>query len=608
VSDLQARLAGAFAGRYAVEGELGAGGMASVYLARDLKHDRMVAIKVLRPELTGVVGEGRFLREIRTVANLQHPHILGLIDSGEIPDGAYYVMPYVDGRSLRDRLDRERLLPIVDAVRIACEVAAALDYAHRHGVIHRDIKPENILLHEGQALVADFGIALATAGDGTRITQTGIMLGTPHYMSPEQVTGEHEITARADVYALGALTYEMLAGEPPFTGRSAQAILAKVMTQKPKSLRSHREMVPEAVEAVVMTALQKVAADRFATAAEFQASLSGAIQAPASGSRGTPASRTVAATPRVTRGTFRISEVTCRRLSRGSFDPRLIGSDMSYLDNGVASDVLVCYFAACGRGGDQFEDVLRKSPYRGVAPTFRGFEVGLGWRPAFSIDDHIVLVRESLREIVAREAPAVVIVAGFSSGGDFALRFAAAPDPDARLGLDGCLTLGANLSSETCFMTSALATLQSSDDDAMLAILRGATNRASTLDEWVNVCEYVTHIVPVFRHDAAPLRAFGAAIVAPFEAGPLAAFADWYRAATNLGRHVRCVFEDTTMYRNLVRELQVRNLDHGLLGDRYEELSVVTDAGTNHFDLLQPARISRHLESLVDAIRRTPRR
>ena len=269
------RLATGLADRYRIARELGAGGMATVYLAHDLKHDRKVAIKVLRPELAAVIGAERFLREIRTIANLQHPHILGLIDSGEIHGTAYYVMPFVEGESLRDRLTREKQLPIGDAVRLATQVAGALDYAHRHGVIHRDIKPENVMLHDGSALVADFGIALAisSAGGGSRMTETGMSLGTPHYMSPEQAMGEREITARSDVYALGAMTYEMLVGEPPFTGPTAQAIVAKVMTVEPAGLNAQRRSVPPSVEDAVLTALAKLPADRFATAAEFSAAL-----------------------------------------------------------------------------------------------------------------------------------------------------------------------------------------------------------------------------------------------------------------------------------------------------------------------------------------------
>jgi serine/threonine-protein kinase len=270
------RLAAALSDRYTIERELGAGGMATVYLAQDLKHDRQVALKVLRPELAAVIGAERFLHEIKTTANLQHPHILPLFDSGTVDGTVFYVMPFVAGETLRDRLSREKQLSIDDAVRIAREVASALDYAHRHGVIHRDIKPENILLHDGQALVADFGIALAASGaGGSRMTETGMSLGTPHYMSPEQAMGEREITARSDVYALGCVTYEMLTGDPPFTGSTAQAIVAQVITEDPRPPTLRRKTIPPAVEDAVLTALAKLPADRFATAAEFSAALAG---------------------------------------------------------------------------------------------------------------------------------------------------------------------------------------------------------------------------------------------------------------------------------------------------------------------------------------------
>jgi serine/threonine-protein kinase len=274
MADVPTQLSAALADRYRLERELGQGGMATVYLAQDLKHDRRVAIKVLRPELAAVIGAERFLSEIKTTANLQHPHILPLHDSGAVGPFLFYVMPFVEGESLRDRLSREKQLPIADAIRIASEAASALDYAHRHGVIHRDIKPENLLLHDGSALVADFGIALAvSSAGGTRMTETGMSLGTPHYMSPEQAMGEREITARSDIYALGAMLYEMLLGEPPFTGPTAQSIFAKVMTEKPAPLSLRRDTVPAGVEDAVLIALSKLPADRFGTAAEFAAAL-----------------------------------------------------------------------------------------------------------------------------------------------------------------------------------------------------------------------------------------------------------------------------------------------------------------------------------------------
>jgi len=267
-------LQAALADRYTLRRKLGAGGMATVYLVLDLKHDRQVALKVLRPELAAVIGAERFLQEIKTTANLQHPHILGLIDSGEDAHQLWYVMPFIEGESLRDRITREKQLPVSDGVRLAIEVAGALDYAHRRGVIHRDIKPENILLHDGRALVADFGIALAASrADGGRMTETGMSLGTPQYMSPEQAMGARYITGRSDVYSLGCVLYEMLIGEPPFTGPTAQAVAAKVITGEPATLTAQRRTIPPFVEAVVLQALEKLPADRFASAAEFAAAL-----------------------------------------------------------------------------------------------------------------------------------------------------------------------------------------------------------------------------------------------------------------------------------------------------------------------------------------------
>ncbi len=273
---MDARLGTALEGRYTVDREIGAGGMATVYLARDVRHNRNVALKVLNPELGAVLGVERFLAEIRVTANLQHPNLLPLFDSGEVNGLLFYVMPYVEGESLRARLEREKQLPVDEAVRIACAIASALDYAHRNKVIHRDLKPENILMHEGQPLIADFGIALAVSNaGGTRITQTGLSLGTPQYMSPEQATGDRTVDGRADIYSLGAIAYEMLVGDPPHVAGTAQAIIAKLLTEKPGSIRVRRPSVPAHVDAAVGRALEKLPADRFATAREFGDALEG---------------------------------------------------------------------------------------------------------------------------------------------------------------------------------------------------------------------------------------------------------------------------------------------------------------------------------------------
>ncbi|HSB55026.1 MAG TPA: serine/threonine-protein kinase, partial [Gemmatimonadales bacterium] len=264
----------ALADRYRIERELGQGGMATVYLAQDLKHDRKVAVKVLRPELAAMLGADRFLLEIRTTAGLQHPNILPLFDSGSADGFLYYVMPFVEGESLRDRMQRERQLPVAESVAITAQVAAALAHAHERGIVHRDIKPDNIMFSSGQAVVADFGIARAVgAAGGEQLTVTGMAVGTPAYMSPEQSAGESEVDGRSDLYSLASVLYEMLAGEPPFTGQTAAAIISKRLAAPTPAVRVVRATVPERVDQALQRALQRTPADRFRTVTEFAEAL-----------------------------------------------------------------------------------------------------------------------------------------------------------------------------------------------------------------------------------------------------------------------------------------------------------------------------------------------
>jgi serine/threonine-protein kinase len=271
------RLKAALADRYVIQREIGQGGMATVYLADDVKHGRKVALKVLKPELAAVVGSERFLTEIKTTANLQHPHILPLYDSGEADSFLFYVMPFVEGETLREKLDREKQLPVDEAVLIASDMAEALDYAHRQGIIHRDIKPANVLMIEGRPIIADFGIALAVgSAGGARLTETGLSVGTPYYMSPEQATGDQAIGHKTDIYALGCVLYEMLVGEPPYVGATAQAVLGKIIQGGSISATEHRRSIPPHVDAVIRKSLEKLPADRFASAA----GLAGALREP----------------------------------------------------------------------------------------------------------------------------------------------------------------------------------------------------------------------------------------------------------------------------------------------------------------------------------------
>ena len=353
-----ARLAAALAGRYRIERELGRGGMATVHLAHDLKHDRPVALKVLRPEVAAALGAERFLREIAITARLDHPHILTLIDSGEADGFLFYVVPYVRGESLRTKLEREQQLPLDAALRITEQVASALDYAHRQGVIHRDVKPENILLHEGEAMVADFGIALAVLQEaGERLTATGLSVGTPAYMSPEQAAGDRQLDARSDVYSLGAVLYEMLAGEPPHTGPTARAVIAKILAEPPTRLTVVRSDVPAAVETALAKALGKAPADRFASAAAFAEALSAtaAQVAPPSG-RGRSRSRR--ALTAIVAAALGFAALWAWHPWRAAHRPLVIMMDSTHPDRVYDEETI----RASGTNADVISDILADLP------------------------------------------------------------------------------------------------------------------------------------------------------------------------------------------------------------------------------------------------------
>jgi len=310
---------------YTIDRELGRGGMATVYLAQDVKHDRVVALKVLHPDLAASLGPDRFLREIKLAARLNHPHILPLFDSGDANGLLYYVMPYVEGESLRERLDRDQHLTIEEAVHHGRGIASALDYAHRQNIVHRDIKPENVMLYEGEAMVMDFGIAKAVSAAGTEtLTQTGMMIGTPAYVSPEQAAGEVDLDGRSDQYSLACMVYEMLTGERPFSGATPQAVMAKRFTETPKSVRSLRSSVPESVEKAVTKAMATEATGRYSTAAQFG-------QALASGSMATPTdSQTLPQTV-----VSAAKSVAVLPFANNSADP-----DNEYFTDGIADEII----------------------------------------------------------------------------------------------------------------------------------------------------------------------------------------------------------------------------------------------------------------------------
>ena len=390
-----ATLSAALSGHYTIERELGRGGMATVYLARDLRHRRPVAMKVLRPDLAASVGAERFLREVEVASGLTHPHILPLHHSGAAEGLLYYVMPYVAGESLRDRLVRERQLPIDETVAVICALAGALDYAHRRGVVHRDVKPENVLLQEGQPLLADFGIALALGGaggagrDGVRMTATGLAVGTPQYMSPEQAAGDRVVGPPSDVYSLGAVAYELLAGEPPITGPTPEAVRARVLIDAPRPIRTVRDTVPAAVEAAILRALAKTPADRFRTAGDFAA----ALRAPAlAGPRARAApGRWRATATRLAVGAVGVAALglTALAVSRSNREqadrPPATRRQLSFSGNAFLAAISPDgQFIAYGASADSTQHVVVQDLAGGAPDTIHSADIGLRtleWSP-----------------------------------------------------------------------------------------------------------------------------------------------------------------------------------------------------------------------------------
>ena len=572
-----------------------------MFLAEDLRHGRRVAIKVLRPEIAASMGTERFHREIRIAARLQHPNILSLIDSGAAGRLLYYVMPYVEGSTLRVRLVRDGELPVGDALRILREIADALAYAHGRAVVHRDLKPENVLFMAGHAQLADFGVAkalgdLGAGGEVGEVTGGGIVVGSPGYLAPEAVAGTAAADHRVDLYAFGVLAYETLAGQHPFSGVEPRQMILAHMTRQPQPLGGLRPSVSAELNHLVMRCLEKRPADRWQSAEEIARRLD-AMLASFSGTAAAPVRRH---DPTV--GRFRLTEGICRQLRRSSFSPRMIGDEMEYLDNGARSDVLVCFIHACGLDGADFEPHLRSLPFRAIAPTFYGFEPARRRRFTLPLDDHVVLLRELLTDVATRFAPAITLVVGFSSGGDIALRLAAAA-PSAPPGrIDGVLSLGCNLGLETCFVTRILARLEAGNGAALVKDLRALGNAIDGLDEWLSVHAYLVRMLRKFELQVEPLRDFGREVAAPFEADGGSAFARLYREASAGGRPVRCLFEDTETCNRLVGEVQLRNLDAGVLGAHYGEGSLLIEPDATHFDLVRPEVVSRHLEALIETL------
>ena len=593
------RITPALAANYTIEREIGRGGMATVYLAHDVKHGRQVALKVLLPELAAAVGKERFLREIAIAAQLMHPNILPLHDSGEADGHLFYTMPYVEGETLRQRLERDKSLPIPEGVRILHEVIDALAYAHAQGFVHRDIKPENIMLTGRHAVITDFGVgkAVTAAGDTSRLTTVGTALGTPAYMAPEQAAGEVDIDNRADIYALGVVAYEMFAGAPPFTGATVMQVIASHFKKIPEPLAKVRMTVPAGLEQVVMKCLEKNPADRWQRAEDMLPPLDRVLAA------AVPAGTSVGGrrlNPPVN-ASFVLREEVCRKLSRERLDPRMIGDRMHYLDNQVESGVLVCFLHGMCRDQHAYAGILERLPYRGIAPTQYGFDRQAPHRIPLAMEDHVTLMWEFLRNAIERLRPAVTVLVGHSSGADLGFEILSAR-PDPPVTVDAFLSLDCNLNHDTCFVSRVLANLSTDEPAHIIEELQAMGTQARTLQEWIDIHSYLVEIFRKFHDDIEVLTGYAQEVVRPFPGKDPARFIEWYRAAAERVRHLACVFSDSESSNPVVQDLKLQNLDRGIFGPRYREGSVMIEHGAGHFDLGDPERLLAYVEAVVSAV------
>jgi serine/threonine protein kinase len=595
------RIADALSDRYQLDRELGAGGMATVYAARDLRHDRFVAIKVMRPEVCPATSTERFLREIRIAAQLTHPHILPLIDSGESCGVMFYVMPLIDGETLRSRMARAGELPVPESLHILRYLLDALAYAHTQGVVHRDLKPENILLSDGHAYVTDFGIAKAlvetsgATGASTRLTEIGTTLGTPSYMAPEQVGGA-VVDHRTDLYAMGIIAYEMLTGHLPFTLAKPQHIMAAHLATPPEPIAKWRPAVPLRLANAVMKCLEKRPADRWQSAAEMLAEIEAVS---ATGSKA-PAGSEIEC--RLIERRFTLTERVCRKLNRATLDPRIIGDSLLYADNQVNSNVLVCLLHGLGLGHRELEPHLKQLPYRAVSPSLYGQEIGRHPRNPLSLADHIVILREWLLDVIERSQTSTVVLVGLSCGADIWFQMLLANNAVPLV--DGLLALGCNLSIDTCFVSRVLARLAPDKPEVSTAELLKFGESAESLDDWLNVHEYLVRVLRKFQGDMGVLQRAAADIVGPFKDTPeFETFAQWFKGARQRVPALRLVFSSDSGSQAALARLKLKNLDTGILGEEFPESIITVAPDVDHFQLMGPESVAAHVDEVVTEAR-----
>lgn len=598
-------VAGSKLGPYEIAGPLGAGGMGEVYRAQDARHDRPVAVKVLRPEAHSPSGVERFLREIRIAAQLTHPHILPLIDSGEQSGLLFYVMPYIEGETLREQIAGTGELAISEGSLILRHILDALAYAHSRGVVHRDIKPENVLLSNRHALMTDFGIAKAldnlsnpTSGDtANSLTTSGTILGTPAYMAPEQVSGD-TVDHRADLYAVGVMAYEMFTRRLPFQATTAQQMMAAHLAKPAAEILPWRPEMPPRFAKAVMRCLEKDPRKRWQSAGDLLAE----IETTTADTQKTPLKLEVAND--LEEHEFTLTERVCRKLNRATLDPRIIGDHLTYVDNQVRSDVLVFFLHGLGLDHGDFDPILKRLKYRGASPTLYGGEPERRGRISLSLADHVVILREWLRDMVERLQPTTVIMVGFSLGADMGFKLLQEAAAQEMPRVDGFLSLECNLSLETCFASRVLANINPDHPDMSVGELGRFGDTSASLEDWLNIHEYLVRVLRKFQGDVGVLQKAAADIVNPFkESAGFEIFARWFREARKRTGALRLVFSNDQGSMAALAKLKLANLDAGILNEEFPESVIAVVPNSNHFALMSTDRLLRQIEDLVGQTR-----